>query len=88
MSVCPNRTAAEAIIESEWWEAAFFSLERGKTKEDNQYCNNFHKLIKNHPDLALKAQDRCIQYNSDDNISYDFRLFEDNNCPEKGVFLH
>lgn len=81
----PRPAAAEAIIDSEWWEAGFFPQHTENSGEnDKHYCSNFRELIKHHPSLALKAQNCCIQNTSDDKISHDFRLFDKIYCPEKG----
>ncbi|XP_053645950.2 transient receptor potential cation channel subfamily A member 1 homolog [Cherax quadricarinatus] len=60
----------ESLVDSSWWQAVFIGPNGHK-------CENFRNIIKHHPDLALKLQDKCITY-SDSEVTYDFRLFEDN----------
>ncbi|XP_063877858.1 serine/threonine-protein phosphatase 6 regulatory ankyrin repeat subunit B-like [Scylla paramamosain] len=94
----PREAAAEGILASEWWTAAFFIEDEEKghnsdtedeysdTQERSPYCTNFHEMINNHPGLALKALDRyhaSLSPKSDQN--HNFRLFEDNLCSEAGV---
>lgn len=71
--LCENRvTAAEAIIDSSWWQAGF-------TGENGHHCQNFRMLVIHHPSLAMKVQDKCINCSdSDPCVTYDFRFFEDN----------
>lgn len=81
----PRVIAAEAIIESEWWQAAFFPEVNNDTERKDQYCTNFHELVNNYPSLALKAQNQCFQCPpKNSGLSHDFRLFEDNLCHEAG----
>ncbi|KAG0721623.1 Transient receptor potential cation channel subfamily A member 1 [Chionoecetes opilio] len=80
-----DKIAAEAIIESEWWTAACFSETNPVQNGVDQSCSNFRDLINSHPSLALKVQDRCLQYSSaESGLTHDFRLFEDNFCHEEG----
>nr|XP_053645953.1 serine/threonine-protein phosphatase 6 regulatory ankyrin repeat subunit A-like [Cherax quadricarinatus] len=66
-----NRPAVvEAIIESSWWLSGFTGLNGHK-------CENFKELVKRHPDLALKLQDKCIKH-SHSEVTYYFRFLEDN----------
>ncbi|XP_066971700.1 transient receptor potential cation channel subfamily A member 1-like isoform X1 [Macrobrachium rosenbergii] len=63
----------EAIVDSCWWEA-------GISGENRHQCQNFRSLIKDHPCIALKLQNKCIICCKENGskVIYDFRLFEDN----------
>ncbi|KAK4296890.1 hypothetical protein Pmani_030647 [Petrolisthes manimaculis] len=72
----------EAIIDSEWWESGF----RG---ENGHHCHIFRDLVREHPDLAHKAQDKCIKKPSnpcdpDAVTTYKFLFYEDNYHVPKG----
>lgn len=79
------RVAVEAIIDSQWWESGF----RG---ENGHHCHIFRDLVREHPELAHKAQDKCIRKPFDPCdpnavTTYDFLFYEDNYYVPTGVYV-
>lgn len=79
------RIAVEAIIDSQWWESGF----RG---ENGHHCYIFRDLVREHPELAHKAQDMCIKKPFDPCdpnavTTYNFIFYEDNYYVPTGVYI-
>ena len=75
----------EGIINSSWWEAAFYEDCLDQIKSPNQSdvfhtpenlpCTNFSDLIRKYPEISHQILDKCIN-ETDTYTTYNFRLFE------------